>query len=165
VAAAGAIVVSFLVSLIAGAGFPDILLRPLAFGALFFLLIWLAGKLVARFLPELTQGNSGKDSPAGGVDITVGDEDNTSGVNFAENARTGLDQIKDSEYNARLEEGPFDSIDGFSSDKMDGFSSTGIGTQDATFSLEGNTGNNPVADMTKAADMAKAVQTLLKSEE
>jgi hypothetical protein len=151
-----AFALSFFVSLIAGAGFPAILLRPLAFGALFSLLVWIAGRLIAKFVPELTHKNRGEE-PYGGINITVGAENNKKNVEFSENAQMGLDQIEDSEYNEKLDEE--------SSGSMGGFSSAVIEEQDATFSMEENPGNNPVADRTKAADMAKAVQTLLKLEE
>jgi hypothetical protein len=71
----GGFLLSFLVALASGAGFPALLVRPLFFGAVFFALaggIWL---LVSRFVPELLLPGEDADGDAPGsrVDISVGD--------------------------------------------------------------------------------------------
>jgi hypothetical protein len=74
-------VVSLLVGILSGAGFPLLLIRALAFGLLFFALgagAWIA---INNFVPELLFPGEGEDDSAGGgqipgsrVDISLGDE-------------------------------------------------------------------------------------------
>jgi hypothetical protein len=71
----GGFILSFLVALISGAGFPALLVRPLVFGAFFFVLgggIWL---LVNRFVPDLLLPGEDpeENAPGSRVDISVGD--------------------------------------------------------------------------------------------
>ncbi|MDR0601233.1 MAG: hypothetical protein LBG42_02525 [Treponema sp.] len=76
IAGGGAFLLSFLVALISGAGFPALLMRPLLFGVAFFVLaggIWL---LVNRFVPDLLSSGEEEagDVPGSRVDISVGDD-------------------------------------------------------------------------------------------
>jgi hypothetical protein len=79
-----AFVLSFLVGLISGVGFPWILIRALGFGAAFFVLAGGAYWLVTQFLPELLdrgEEEAGLDagSPGSRVDISVTDEEGDAG--------------------------------------------------------------------------------------
>lgn len=71
------LIVSLLVGIISGAGFPLVLIRAAVFGAAFFLLaggLWL---LINNFIPELLEPEPGKGNveglPGSRVDISVGD--------------------------------------------------------------------------------------------
>jgi hypothetical protein len=75
------LVMSFLVGLISGAGFPMVLIRAFIFGASFFLLAAALWFLVNNFVPELLEsgpslGGSGGagENPGSRVDISLGDE-------------------------------------------------------------------------------------------
>jgi hypothetical protein len=56
IAAGAAFILSFLLGLIHKAGFPWLLLRPLMFAVLFFLISAAVYQLISRFLPELLEG-------------------------------------------------------------------------------------------------------------
>jgi hypothetical protein len=93
-----ALVLSFLVGLISGVGFPWILIRALLFGAAFFVLAGCAYWLVTQFLPELLapgeeDAELEADSPGSRVDISVTDEgEGDSGLPFREGGFSpGLD--------------------------------------------------------------------------
>jgi hypothetical protein len=79
-----ALVLSFLVGLVSGVGFPWILIRALGFGAAFFVLAGCAHWLISQFLPELLERgeeDAGLDAlgPGSRVDISVSDEGEESG--------------------------------------------------------------------------------------
>ncbi|MDR1106514.1 MAG: hypothetical protein LBL44_09175 [Treponema sp.] len=89
----GGFLLSFLVALISGAGFPALLVRPLVFGAAFFVLgggIWL---LVNRFVPDLLLPGEDpeENAPGSRVDISVGDQ--VSGALPAAGSNEDVDDI------------------------------------------------------------------------
>jgi hypothetical protein len=73
IAAGAAFVVSLLLGLLGGAGFPALLLRAFGFGVLFFVLSCLVFWLVGQFMPELLSGPDDLfDAPGSRVNISVG---------------------------------------------------------------------------------------------
>ncbi|MDR2028309.1 MAG: hypothetical protein LBP93_02085 [Treponema sp.] len=91
-------VLSFLVGLISGVGFPWILLRALLFGAAFFALAGGAYWLVTRFLPELLEQGEEEagldaDSPGSRVDISVTGEGAAGEPSPGMDASTGLTDL------------------------------------------------------------------------
>jgi hypothetical protein len=73
IAAGAAFVVSLLLGLVSGSGFPVLLLRALGFGVLFFVLFCLVFWLLGQFAPELLSGSDDLfDAPGSRVNISVG---------------------------------------------------------------------------------------------
>jgi hypothetical protein len=77
IAAGAAFVISFLISLVSGASFPGLILRPLVFAALFFGIALVVYFLVSRFLPELlddaVESGGGVGMPGSRIDISEPD--------------------------------------------------------------------------------------------
>jgi len=78
IAAAAAFVLSSLIGLFSGAGFPALIVRALIFGGLFFFISNFCTLMVRRFLPELltvgdTVETAFSEPPGSRVDITEGD--------------------------------------------------------------------------------------------
>jgi hypothetical protein len=75
------LVMSFLVGLLSGAGFPMVLIRAFVFGAAFFLLAALLWLLINNFVPELLESGpvheNSEEIPGSRVDISLGDEPGT----------------------------------------------------------------------------------------
>jgi hypothetical protein len=105
-AGGAAFVLSFLIGIISGAGFPMILVRALIFGAAFFALAVGAYWLISQFLPDLASGSefpSGTETPGSRVNISVGDGE--AGPEEGDEERTGgLDQGDTIGYTRKGEE-------------------------------------------------------------
>ncbi|MDR1862687.1 MAG: hypothetical protein LBQ67_02080 [Treponema sp.] len=128
IAAGAAFIISFLLGLLRGVSFPALMLRPLIFAVLFFIIAYVVCFLVTRFLPELLDTNSpdtagAEDIPNPGlrIDITeeepqeaavyavpTDDSENNLGnisdlfgeTRAAETGSPGLDQNKENGYNS-----------------------------------------------------------------
>ncbi|MDR2144413.1 MAG: hypothetical protein LBP29_08595 [Treponema sp.] len=73
IAAGAAFVVSLLLGLVSGSGFPALFFRALGFGGFFFLLFCVVFWLVGQFVPELLSGSDDLfDAPGSRVNISVG---------------------------------------------------------------------------------------------
>jgi len=130
IAAGIAFVLSLIIGILSGAGFPYLLLRALVFAGVFFALSGLGFWAVSRFLPELLSEGGGADGgddfdiavPGSRVDISVGSsvegafpEDASDSVDdiagrpsaVRKQSISPLDQNEDSGYN---EERGFDSL-------------------------------------------------------
>ncbi|MDR1100626.1 MAG: hypothetical protein LBL28_09110 [Treponema sp.] len=72
------LVLSLLVGIISGAGFPMVLIRALVFGVVFFVLAGLVWLLINNCIPELLYSRNGDEgtgkTPGSRVDISLGDE-------------------------------------------------------------------------------------------
>ena len=77
IVAGAAFVLSFLIGLVSGSGMPMLLLRPLVFAVLFFVIAGIVYFLVMHFLPELTERGDSREEltlrPGSRIDITEGD--------------------------------------------------------------------------------------------
>ena len=88
IVAGAAFVLSFLIGLVSRTSMPIAIIRPLVFGALFFIISCLINLIVNRFLPELLEDSgSGEEPglfPGSRVNITVGDtSDSAQGLDSA----------------------------------------------------------------------------------
>ncbi|MDR0586683.1 MAG: hypothetical protein LBG26_05540 [Treponema sp.] len=73
IAAGAAFVVSLLLGLVSGSGFPALFFRALGFGGFFFLLFCVVFWLLGQFIPELLSGSGDLfDAPGSRVNISVG---------------------------------------------------------------------------------------------
>jgi hypothetical protein len=73
IAAGAAFIVSFLLGIVNGAGFPVLLFRALGFGVLFFVLFCVVFWLLGQFVPELLSGTDDiLDAPGSTVNLSVG---------------------------------------------------------------------------------------------
>jgi len=130
IAAGIAFILSLIIGIISGAGFPYLLLRALIFAGVFFALSGLGYWAVSRFLPELLSEGGGADGdefdiPAPGSRVDISEGSSVEGA-FPEDASDAvddiagrpsavkkqpispLDQNEDTGYN---EEGGFDSLE------------------------------------------------------
>lgn len=108
IAAAAAFILSLLIGLIGGAGFPAVLVRALIFGASFFAFAAVSDSLISRFLPELfgseapptSEGDAAEsESPGANVDLSVGDDTDALPVytRYAANAADGPNAVVEEE--------------------------------------------------------------------
>ena len=104
--AAAAFVLSFLIGLLSSTSMPMLIIRPLVFAALFFIITGLIYYLVNQFLPELLEGNEITEDkalrPGSRIDITEGDSasfpppGDQAGLGAqADNSEDGLGNISD----------------------------------------------------------------------
>jgi hypothetical protein len=140
-----AFVLSFLVGLISGVGFPWILIRALGFGAAFFVLAGGAYWMVTQFLPELLdrgeeEAGLDADSPGSRVDISVSDEEGDAGSGEP-SRRDGFSPEKDASA------GLSDLVGGGSpsNENVDPLSGNGLDQKaEDGYTREGNTAEAPV---------------------
>jgi hypothetical protein len=98
--AVAAFVLSFLIGTMSRASMPILIVRPLIFALLFFVVSALINMAVLRFLPELLEANQENESfdpvPGSRIDITEGDSPSSSIPSFmADSSEDGLGNISD----------------------------------------------------------------------
>jgi hypothetical protein len=128
IAAAAAFILSLLIGLIGGAGFPAVALRALVFGVSFFGFSAVSDLLISRFLPELFGSEpppvddaeaADGERPGANVDLSVGDEEDAYPVfsrPVGSDAAASADALSFAEANAgedssELEEAGLDHVD------------------------------------------------------
>ena len=93
--AAAAFFLSFLIGLVSGSSMPLLLLKPLIFAVLFFIVAVFVGMLVSRFLPELLEENSDF-TPGSRIDIMEGDSAEAPGASRAAAGQVFVGAMPDS---------------------------------------------------------------------
>jgi hypothetical protein len=171
VAAGIGFILSFLLGIITGVSFPVMLIRAIAFAALFFALVSAGYWVIGRYLPELFDAVLDKaEAPTlgGQVDISIGDD--TAGITPEFSTEGSLPDISLDDFMENPGESGGDTLD-----QNDEYKYTGMGDLEKTpfngeslFDIEATSEKKgPEGEFSgkSAEKMASAIQTILKRED